>query len=696
MDIGPGTVFGGLRIEGVAGRGGMGVVYRATQLALNRTVAVKVVAPELADDPEFRERFKREAELAASIDHPNVVPVYHAGEEDGRLFVTMRYVQGTDLRRLLQSNGPLAPPAAVEIIAQVSSALDAAHAHGVAHRDVKPANILIAGGEHVRAYLTDFGLTKHLAATGGLTRTGAVLGTVDYIAPEQLEGRPVDGRVDVYALGCVLFEALTGQVPFPRDTDAAKMWAHMGAPPPPLRELAPHLPAQLEEVLRRAMAKNPEERYGSAGEFGRAALIAVGAAAATPLPAAGATAPVLTQGPPPPVLGGVGVPGSSNPSVPPPGSSSPPTPPPTPFHPSVHAPGRGHVPGFPDPAAPRPRYVTSPAGGYPPRPPAPPRRRRTVPIVLGVLLVAGLVTGVLVYAGRGPDTPPPQPAGPKVAGHVVGTPVKTGDVPGDIVSSGGFVWVANTGSRTVSKVDLRTGSSNEISVGGSASALAADGTTVWVRTGDTSVVWIDAATGQVSSAISTGSTTFNSMTAGGGYVWFAHYDQNTVSRLDARTLRVENPVAVGVNPRWMAYDNGAVFVVNEGDGTVSRIDAATGQVVGQALAVPGAGGGIVVHERILYLGTGDTITPVDQASNAIGRPTRFQGGAAYFAVGAGSVWLNYPTENVIRRYDLESGLQRDEPIRGLGKDVGALVFLDGELLVANNQTAVLTRIQPSS
>src|SRR5439155_10324942 len=253
-----GQVFAGHRIDGVAGRGGMGVVYVATHLALNRRVALKLIASDLAADEGFRERFKQESMTAASIDHPNVIPIYHAGEEDRKPYITMRYVEGTDLREMIARHGRIGPPEAARIISEVAAALDAAHARGLVHRDVKPANVLI--GESRQAYLTDFGLTKHVGSKSGLTKTGMFVGTLDYIAPEQLQGGPVDARVDVYALGCVLYQTLTGTVPFPRDTEPAKIWAHMQEQPP---SVVSHggVPTQFEEVVGRAMAKKPDDRY---------------------------------------------------------------------------------------------------------------------------------------------------------------------------------------------------------------------------------------------------------------------------------------------------------------------------------------------------------------------------------------------------------------------------------------------------
>ena len=248
------------------------MVYRAVDLELDRVVALKVIAPEYATDQEFRDRFKRECRLAASLSHAHVVPIYRAGEEDGHIFVTMAFVEGTDLRALLKEFGALEPRRGVALLADVASALDAAHAAGLVHRDVKPANVLI-DGDH--AYLTDFGLTKQTDSRTRMTETGVYVGTLDYIAPEQLEGKSVDARTDVYALGCVLYEVLTGQVPFPRNVDTAKMWAHVGEPPPAPTAVAPKLPPKFDEVVARAMAKDPDERYPSAGDLARAAEAAL-------------------------------------------------------------------------------------------------------------------------------------------------------------------------------------------------------------------------------------------------------------------------------------------------------------------------------------------------------------------------------------------------------------------------------------
>ena len=265
-----GTDLGPYRIEALIGRGGMGVVYLATHTGLDRKVALKLLAPDYADDDAFRARFLRESRMAAAIDHPNIIPIYEAGEVDGTYFLAMRYVAGTDLETRLRA-GPLEPREAVHLLGAVASALDAAHEQGLIHRDVKPANVLIAEGRGVERvdhpYLTDFGLTKHRGSQSGLTQGGAFMGTLTYIAPEQIEGKPVDGRTDEYALACVAFECLTGRVPFVRDTDIAIAMAHLRDAPPSAVELRPELPAAIDAVLARGMAKRPDDRFPSCESF---------------------------------------------------------------------------------------------------------------------------------------------------------------------------------------------------------------------------------------------------------------------------------------------------------------------------------------------------------------------------------------------------------------------------------------------
>jgi Protein kinase domain len=273
-EVGIGTDFVGYRIEARIGRGGMGVVYRAYDLRLKRTVALKLVTPELALDQRFRERFARETELAMALEHPNVVPVHDAGDVDGRLYLAMRLVEGTDLRTLLHREGSLAPPRAFAICRQIANALDAAHAKGLVHRDVKPSNVLLDDNEHV--YLADFGLTRRLEDEGPQAAEHRSLGTPAYLAPEQIEHGPVDGRADVYSLGCLLHECLTGEAPFPRGSRLAVAWAHLEEEPPRATALNPELPEGIDAVIRKGMAKDRDDRYAMCAALVAAAEDALG------------------------------------------------------------------------------------------------------------------------------------------------------------------------------------------------------------------------------------------------------------------------------------------------------------------------------------------------------------------------------------------------------------------------------------
>jgi pSer/pThr/pTyr-binding forkhead associated (FHA) protein len=270
-----GSVFAGCRVQEIIGHGDMGVVYRAEELALQRPVALKLILPGHSRDDHFRERFRRESRIAGAIDHPNVIPIFDAGDEDGVLFITMRLVKGTDLRALIAAEGSIEPLRAARIVRQVGAALDAAHARGMLHRDVKPSNVLLAREDHV--YLSDFGLAKRQSGSAvGLTRHGSIVARAEYVAPEQILNERVDARADVYTLGCLLFETLTGEAPFARWDGGPQALAHVSAPRPSPLELRPDLPAEFDDVVRRAMATDPSERYPSAGDLGRAALVAAG------------------------------------------------------------------------------------------------------------------------------------------------------------------------------------------------------------------------------------------------------------------------------------------------------------------------------------------------------------------------------------------------------------------------------------
>jgi len=281
-NFGPGSQVAGYRIEEQIGAGGMAVVFRAYDERLERTVALKILSPALAADDAFRQRFIRESRAAASVDDPHIIPVYEAGDAGGVLFIAMRFVSGGDVRSLVSQLGPLPPGRAAEIISQVASALDAAHGRGLVHRDVKPANMLLSASARAGAssrdhvYLSDFGLSKGSLQASGLTGTGTFLGTLDYISPEQIEGKPVDGRADEYALACAAFELLAGVPPFQRDEAMAVMYAQLSEPPPPLTSHRPDLPPAVDGVFGRALAKAPADRYGSCREFSDALYEALG------------------------------------------------------------------------------------------------------------------------------------------------------------------------------------------------------------------------------------------------------------------------------------------------------------------------------------------------------------------------------------------------------------------------------------
>jgi serine/threonine protein kinase len=422
-----GSQIAGYQIEEQIGRGGMAVVYRAFDPRLGRSVALKILAPELARDTAFRERFTREMRAAAAVDHPHIVPVYDAGEANGVLFIAMRYVSGQDLRTLLDRERMLAPARVAHIVSQVASALDEAHSRGLVHRDVKPGNMLIGtvagSGQPDHVYLSDFGLSKRSLSSTSLTATGQFLGTLDYMAPEQVEGRPIDGRADLYALACSAFEMLAGAPPFKRDEGVAVLWAQLSAPTPSLKAVRPDLPAAVDQVMAKALAKAPADRYQTCSAFAAALMQACGlvsAEAAQARPASSAGPPterarVREQSPVPAWASDATDPRSAAPtSYPDPNAAAPTSYPdpnataPTSY--SADPPGGPH-PSWPE--APPPdaaRYVVAPPepSRYPARATAPQRRRSWAGalLIVGCIVLLGVAGAVFaVLRDHGTSTP---------------------------------------------------------------------------------------------------------------------------------------------------------------------------------------------------------------------------------------------------------------------------------------------------
>ena len=678
-----GSEIAGHRLEAVAGRGGMGVVYKATQLKLNRTVGLKLIAADLAADPSFRERFEHESEIAAQIEHPHVIPLYEAGEHDGQLYITMRYVEGTDLRAMIEREGALPPAKAADILAQVCGALDAAHARGLVHRDIKPANVLIAGtSEEPYAYLTDFGLTKQAATSSGMTKTGMFVGTLDYIAPEQLQGAPVDARADVYALGCLLYQMLTGQVPYPRDTEPAKMWAHMQEPPPPMSETAPHVPDAFDEVVGRAMAKTPDERYPSAGDLARATKAAavdrtIGDTAERSV-ATGQAAPATAEGGPAATAYGEQPAGT---------------------YAGASAPAWGQSTQQGTAAGATAGGYGAPPGSYPGTAPGygpggQPAAKSKLPLIalIGGTALAAIIAFVVVMAlagGDGGDSGNP-------AGEVVGEPIPIGKGPRDLTFGAGAVWTANLDDNSVTRIDSGTGKPQKIPVPDSFPfEVDFDNNAVFV-TSPSRIDKIDPATNRVVGTVTDTGGDVASVAAGDGFLWIAHDKDDTVTKVSQQTLQIEgDPIPVGDKPISIAVGEGGVWVSNGADKSITKIESSTGQVFGEPIPLEFAPGGIGVVEGIVYVGTGAGIAEIDPTSFTVGEPVPLRG-ASFYDVGLGAIWATFPTKGELQRIDLKTKKPIGDPIDvGQGAQ-GAGVGVRGvpDVWVVNTRGSNITRVKP--
>jgi YVTN family beta-propeller protein len=615
----PGSELAGFRLEALLGRGGMGAVYRAEDLRLGRKVALKLLAPELAENDRFRERFLRESQLAASLDHPNIVPIYAAGETDGQLYLAMRYVEGYDLRQLLAREGRLEPGRALALLEQVADALDAAHERGLIHRDVKPGNVLIAeraGREH--CYLADFGLTKQTASISGLTGTGELVGTVAYVSPEQIRGETVDGRADVYALGCVLYECLAGESPFARETEVATLWAHVNDAPPALSTSRPELGREVDGVLTRALAKAPAERPATCSELvasARSALRLVGPAAPTrprrrrtrALPRLrrrsalllAAAAVLLAVA----VLTAVFLRDDPAPVVVPPNSVA-----------IVHPESNRVV-------------DTIPLGNG--------KRPGPIAFGAGAIWVGNLDDQTVTRIDADSRT-------------VVTTIPLNDSTPTGLVEGFGHVWVAHGLLGDLQRIDTQF---NELTpppidvaatAFGSANGSVARGFgSIWAVFGDSTLARIEPATGRVVESARAG-TNPAGIAVGSGFFWVTNSGDARVGRYNPATF-AEGPIdtiSVGRRPFGIAHGAGAIWVANSAGNTVTRIDPNSGAV-----------------EATIEVGENPTAVAADDDA----------------------VWVAHPSEGILTRIDPETN--KGEDTIDVGNAPAGLVLADGFLWV---------------
>ncbi len=579
-----GSTLGGYRIDSLIARGGMGVVYRATQLALERPVALKVIARQLADDEKFRRRFLSESRLAARLEHPAVVPVYDAREDDGELIVAMRLIEGGDLRKLIDREGPLEPERAVHLLGQVAEALDAAHAAGIVHRDVKPHNVLIEGE---RAYLSDFGLAKAYAETG--PGSGAsIVGTVEYMAPEQWRGERVGPAADVYALGCVLYEALTGIVPYARkETDTE-----------------PELPRGIETVIEKAVSKDPAERYTSAVELIAAARDCQGATpAATLVLSERDEQPTVRIGGEPPhrrsrlstrakqwigagvaalagivavlllVLGGDGV--------------------------TVSEPIAVGKPPLRLAVGPRTVWVTSAA--------------------------EGTLTGV------DPQT------------RAVVSKLRVGKGVSGVTIGAGSVWVSNPRTGTVLRLDTDGKVTARLHLGGSPGAIVSGGGRIWVA--DEDGAGVTAIDGPKARVIRRGLAPHAAplrLAVGAGGLWVSSASTGTVRRIDLGTMAVGPPILAGRGPAGVTVGHGLVWVANSRSASVTRVDPSTHSILGDPIPVGEQPGGIDAGTEAVWVASAadNSVTRLDlESGNPIGSPIGVGPKPGAVVVGPEAVWI---------------------------------------------------------
>jgi len=605
-----GSTLAGYRLDALIARGGMGVVYRATHLALERPVALKVIAPNLAADEGFRDRFLRESRLAARLDHPNVVPVYDAREEDGELIVAMRLVEGGDLKKRIEAEGPLVPAQAVGLLDQVAAALDAAHAAGIVHRDVKPHNILLEGD---RAYLTDFGLAKALGESG-VIRGASVVGTAEYMSPEQWRGEGIGPAADVYSLGCVLYEALTGVVPYAR---------HEG-------DAEPEMPQGLDAVIERAVAPDPGARYETAGDLIAAARERQAATpAATRVLTDPADAPTGRGG----TYGPVRTANSRQVG----------------FSRRRRPIAAGFLVWFLGGLAVAAALTLAAflfLGGDDVSVSAP------IPVGSGPLRVA---TGKgSVWVTSAPDgTLSRIDPGTREA---IGEPLRLGPGVSGVAVGAGSVWVSSPRTDEVLRVDPAAGRvSARIAVEGRPGAIVVAGGRVWVA---------DERGGGVSAINPAGERVFKRgiappaaplrLAPGAGAVWVSSATTGTVRRIDRGTASAETPIRVGRGPAGVTVAGGLVWVANSRSGTVTRVDPSIRAILGDPIAVGGRPGGIDAGTDAVWVANAadDTVSRISiESGETVGDPISVGPEPGAVTVGGSAVWVANNGDGTVTRIE---------------------------------------------
>jgi streptogramin lyase/predicted Ser/Thr protein kinase len=593
-----GSTLGGYRVDALIARGGMGVVYRATHLALDRPVALKVIARHLSEDEAFRERFLRESRLAARLDHPNVVPVYDAREEDGELIVAMRLVEGGDLKRRIAAHGPLPPAEAVELLGQVADALDAAHAAGIVHRDVKPHNILIEGD---RAFLTDFGLAKALGDSGVLSGA-SIAGTVEYMSPEQWQGRSVGPAADVYSLGCVLYETLTGIVPYARQAE----------------DTEPEIPEGLDSVIERAVAKDPDRRFPTAGGLIEAAREHEGA---TP-----AATRVLSDTPGRPTAVIAEGPGRRR--------------------------GIGSLPRVW--AAIAILAVLTVAAGAAALLFGGEELTVSDPIAIGQgpLRVATGERSLWVTSARDGTLTRIDSAGASVSGE----PLHLERGVSGVAVGARSVWVASPGTGEVLRIDGDAGKiEDRIEVGGRPGAIVFGGDRVWVADeSGRGITAINAEGGRVVKRGIAPHLTPLRLAVGAGGVWVSSAATGSVRRIDLGTAVAGPPVVVGRGPSGVTVGGGSVWVANSRSDSVTRLDPTTRALLGAPIAVGGRPGGIDAGTSSVWVANAkdDTVSRIDiESGETVGDPIAVGRHPGAVTVDREAVWVADNGDGAVTRIE---------------------------------------------